>query len=157
MSEVHSNPQVPRVVLLGALGLVVLTIIGAAWSRHETVSMQQEIVFPAGEPVEQAELIFMDRPDGGLAVFRDGANRPVFTAQLGQDGFLRGVLRGFGRARKAVGVGPEPPLYLSRWPDGTLTLFDPSSSRLVKLNAFGVDNLAAFARLLASAERGAAS
>jgi putative photosynthetic complex assembly protein len=71
----------------------------------------------------------------------------------GQNGFLRGTLRGFARIRRSDGVGAIPPMLLTGYADGRLVLADPSTGRLVELEAFGSSNEAVFARLLTMAPR----
>ena len=68
----------------------------------------------------------------------------VLDVMTGQNGFLRGTLRGFARTRRMDGVGSLPPLRLTGYADGRLTLFDPSTHRTVELEAFGSQNEAVF-------------
>ena len=71
----------------------------------------------------------------------------------GENGFLRGTLRGLARTRRSEQVSPAVPFHLAQWPDGRLTLDDPATGRHIELLAFGADNAGVFARLLALAER----
>jgi len=64
------------------------------------------------------------------------------------DGFVRGVLRGFARARKLRGLDRDAHFVLTRWADGRLSMHDPQTGHVVALEAFGPDNAAAFARLM---------
>ena len=66
----------------------------------------------------------------------------------GEDGFLRGTLRGLAQARQRDGLGPERPFSLTRYDDGRLALADEATGRRVPLEAFGPTNAGAFARLL---------
>jgi putative photosynthetic complex assembly protein len=67
------------------------------------------------------------------------------------NGFVRGVMRGMARDRRAHGVGMEPPFALTLWRNGTLSLTDKSTGRAIELGSFGPDNRAAFAALLPGA------
>ena len=66
----------------------------------------------------------------------------------GENGFLRGTLRGFARTRRADQVSSEMPFRVTGYEDGRLTLADPSTGRVVELEAFGSANEAVFVRLL---------
>lgn len=133
-----------------ALGFVLaaLSVVGAGtWrmTHHADAT-------PAGRPVQQRDLVFEDRADGAVVV-REAAGLGTVEVFEGENGFLRGTLRGMARTRKAEGVGPSAPFRLATWSDGRLTLDDPATGRHVELLAFGPDNAAVFARLLTEAAR----
>ena len=73
---------------------------------------------------------------------------PVAVLPSGEGGFVRGVLRGLARERRAHDIGSQPPFVLTRWSNGLLSLEDPETGRRVDLNAFGHTNKGAFARFL---------
>ena len=104
---------------------------------------------PDAATVATRELRFLDRPDGSIAVIDARTERQV-DAIVGQNGFVRGTLRGLARERKRQGIGPEAPFDLVVRADGRLTLLDPSTGRRVDLESFGPTNLAEFSRLLSS-------
>ena len=79
-------------------------------------------------------------------------DRLVDVLAPGTNGFVRGVLRGLVRERRADRVGPQPPFRLTRWADGRLSLDDPSTGRHVDLEVFGPTNSGAFAQILLSAQ-----
>ena len=66
----------------------------------------------------------------------------------GENGFLRGTLRGFARTRRADKIGSAAPFHLTGYADGRLVLLDPSTGRDVEIEAFGSANEAVFVRLL---------
>lgn len=102
--------------------------------------------------VASAELRFIDRADGSIAVVDAGDGRLVERI-TGQSGFVRGTLRGLARERKREGLGADPPFSLVARTDGSLTLLDASTGRRVELESFGPSNTVEFARLLAAARR----
>jgi putative photosynthetic complex assembly protein len=152
MSTTTRDPF-PRAALIGAAGLVLLALAGAAAGR---------LVGPTSEPTEGAplarrDLVFTDRADGAIEISQvapTGQAEPL-TVVTGQAGFLRGILRALARERRIDKLGHDVPFRLSAWPDGRLTLEDPADGRRIDLEAFGPDNAAVFARLLAA--RGNAS
>lgn len=147
MSDHHHDQPFPPGVLYAAGGLIVLTMILALAGRltgFGTVTM------PDAEPLQQVEVRFEDRSDGGIVVYEaDGQELSRF--EPGTNGFLRGVLRGFTRERQLEKIGDEAPFVLTLYETGRLAISDPTTGQKVELNAFGRDNAEPFARLLVAA------
>jgi len=76
---------------------------------------------------------------------RDGSPVDVL---IGENGFIRGTLRGLARTRRSEGIGSEDSFHLASWSDGRLTLDDPATGRHLELQAFGSLNTEVFGRLL---------
>lgn len=141
----HHHAQLPRAALIGAFALVGFSILAAAVGRLSGVGVT---ALPPGVAVQVRELRFEDQPDGAVVVHESGVGQPVSRINPGQHGFVRGVLRGFARARRLAGLEGVGPFVLTRWADGRLSLHDPATGHVVPLEAFGPDNAAAFAELL---------
>jgi putative photosynthetic complex assembly protein len=136
-------PAFPRAPLLGAGVLILLALTAAVAGR---------VFGPEGMPTPSAvqiqrDLLFADRADGAVVVTDERDNAPV-AVLTGQNGFLRGTLRGMARTRRSEGLGPGQPFRLTGWSDGRLTLTDPATGRHIELEAFGSANEAVFAKLL---------
>jgi putative photosynthetic complex assembly protein len=140
----QSAQSFPRAPLLGAAALVCISLIAATVGSLTGIGARA----PVSTPVSERLLRFLDGPDGSVLVYDANAAAKPITVATGQNGFLRGVLRGFARTRKADGVGDEAPFLLTAWADGRLTLQDPSTGRHADLEAFGPTNVAVFARFL---------
>lgn len=130
----------PFWAILGALAALMASIAMVRLSG-------EPIRAPDSKPVLVRELLFLDRPDGSVAVMDAKSGRQI-DAIVGEAGFARGTLRGFARDRRARGIGQELPMQLIGREDGRLTLFDPATGRIVDLESFGVINAAVFARML---------
>jgi putative photosynthetic complex assembly protein len=142
-SATQNRPSFPQVPLYGAAALVGFALCAAVFGR-----MTGSGVEPPTAPVTaERNLRFADRADGAVIVSL-GDSGQLVDVMTGQNGFLRGTLRGFARTRRAEGVGPIPPLRLTGYGDGRLVLFDPATGRHVELEAFGSENEAVFVRLL---------
>ena len=63
-------------------------------------------------------------------------------------GFIRGVLRGMGRDRHMRSIPMDAPYELNHWTDGSLSLTDTATNRVVELGAFGPTNRGTFEGLL---------
>jgi len=100
-----------------------------------------------GSTLLERSLRFADGPDGTILVL-DVAEDRTIAAMRGEQGFLRGVLRGLARERRQQGIGAEAPYVLSLRDDGRLLITDPSTGQRIDLASFGPDNAAVFARWL---------
>ena len=149
MNARAENPQLPRGALVGAGVLVVSSLLLVGLARITGYGPAQP---PVSTVVERYDLRFEDRADGAVLIY-DHADRLADTLAPGTNGFVRGVLRGLVRERRADHVGPAPPFRLTRWADGRLSLDDPSTGRHVDLEVFGPTNAGAFADIVVAAGR----
>lgn len=145
MSDMTSDRPFPRGVLVGAAVLVALAVVSAAAARLTGVGTTPN---PTSVEVDRLALRFEDRPDGAVAVRAAAEGRVIAVLEPGTNGFIRSVLRGLVRERKARGIGAAPAFHLTRWADGRLSLDDPATGRTIELAAFGPANSGAFARLM---------
>jgi putative photosynthetic complex assembly protein len=134
----------PRGAVLGAGSMVLTALLLVVGFRIAGVSPARP------EPsaiVASYEVRFEDRQDGAVLIYSEPADRLAHTLEPGTNGFVRGVLRGLARERRAEHVGPTAPFKLTRWADGRLSLDDPSTGRHVDLEVFGPTNAGAFAAI----------
>lgn len=92
-------------------------------------------------------LRFEDRPDGTVAVYRDGVDAVHAVIPAGTNHFMRATLRGLASERKRRHLDDQAPFELTAWSDGRITLADPATDRRIELEAFGATNAQAFAAL----------
>lgn len=142
----HAPELIPRRAVLCTLGAGLVLVAGVAALRaggHGPAA--------AGGAVRaQRSLRFVDRADGGIDVV-DGSNGQLVDRAHGEQGFLRGTLRGLARERRRRGLGGDTPLLLQVGRDGRLALLDPATGERIDLQAFGPDNAAVFARWIGPA------
>lgn len=138
-----STPFIPRPVLLGAGLMMLATFIAAALSAR----LQPERAAFEGPTTQLRELRFADRADGAVSVLDAASGRTIETLH-GEQGFLRGVLRGLAQERLRRGLGSERAFLLLVGGDGRLALVDPATNRRIDLESFGRDQAALFARWL---------
>jgi putative photosynthetic complex assembly protein len=141
----RADNKLPRGLLVGAGALVIASLLLVSIAR---LSGYQPAQPPVSTVVESYDLRFVDRGDGAVLIYDSADDRLVDTLQPGTNGFVRGVLRGLVRERKADHIGPTPPFTLTRWADGRLSLDDPATHRHVDLEVFGPTNAGAFADIL---------
>ena len=135
----------PALLMIGAGALMGFSMLAVLIGRSEDVGL---VALPAAKAVARLEFRAEDQVDGSIAL-RNAADRQIVAwIRPGEDGFLRGTLRGLAQARQRGGLGPEQPFSLTRFDDGRLALADEATGRQVPLEAFGSTNAGAFARLL---------
>ena len=140
----------PRGLLIGAGILVTSALLLVGFAR---LTGYQPARPPPSSGVESRDLRFEDRPTGAIAIFANEDGRLIETLPPGTNSFVRGVLRGLVRGRRAESIGSTPPFRLTRWADGRLSLDDPSTGRHIDLEVFGPTNSGAFAEILAASNR----
>lgn len=138
----HDEIVVPRGPLIAITLLLILSVLSVAAVRLSGLEIR-EADAPA---VKVRALRFEDRPDGAVTVLDAGSGR-VIDQLYGEQGFVRGVMRGLARERKRRGVDSGPAFELIARGDGRLTLSDPATGQRVDLESFG-PNAREFARLL---------
>ena len=124
------------VVALMAASLAAAIIGPAAGGRADP---------PPSTIIAQRTLRFEDRADGAVVVRENGTQVAVFE---GEQGFIRGILRGFARGRHMQGLPATEPFHLAAWADGRLTIEDMANHTTFELQAFGSTNATVFAGLL---------
>lgn len=143
-SSVHAAPErIPRWLVRSIGGMLVVVLATVGLMRLSGFS-------PTIEPpamLAQRTLAFADAPDGAVRV-TDATSGELLAELRGEQGFLRGVLRGLARDRRAHTVGQAPPYVLSLHADGRLLITDPQTGQRIDLASFGPDNAAVFARWL---------
>jgi putative photosynthetic complex assembly protein len=143
MSHTHTE-KFPRGALIGAAGLIAITIVSAGVTRL----VGTPTMVPSSSPVTVRDLRFEDTADGAVNVYDSNGIQPVSIVAPGSDAFLRATMRGLAQQRKRQSISANVPFRLTAWADGRLTLDDSATGRHVELEAFGRTNEASFARLL---------
>ena len=151
MSEIArpTSGGLPRGILIGAAVLIAFAITTTLFGRVSDIGT---LHMPAATAVQTLSLQFEDRDDGSVAVHDAADGAVIYIVNPGAGGFIRATMRGMARERRRMSIGEEPPFLLTRWSDGTISLADKTTERVINLDAFGPTNSAAFARLFASRE-----
>ncbi len=147
----HEN-TVPRGALMMACGVVLFTLALTSATQLGWIAPS-----PSASDVRAAEaatathsrvLRFADGQKGTVVVTDAVTGQAVHVYGEQGSGFIRGVLRGMGRDRHIRAIPMDAPYELNRWSDGSLSLTDTSTNRVVELGAFGPTNRATFEELL---------
>jgi putative photosynthetic complex assembly protein len=149
MAHALRRPVLSRGMVLGAAAVVVGTLLLAGLGHEAPVNPASIGALPSA----QRDLRFADRADGAVVVTDARTGAVVQTLPGGEEGFVRGAMRGLVRDRKRADIGADLPFRLSAWPDGRLTLHDTATGHTMELHAFGRTNAEAFLKLLTTEER----
>ena len=141
MSETTAPRVLPRGPLLLLAAMLLVATVGTAVVRITGAQIHK----PDAAAAVVRELRFEDLADGSVAVI-DGRNGQLIEKMTGEQGFLRGTLRGLARERKRRGIGSERPFELIARADGRLTLRDPATEARIDLESFGPTNASVFVR-----------
>ncbi len=145
MRDALNDNNVSPVALLLIAGLLVTVFTAVATYRWSGMRPADN---PTSTIVQTRAMHFVDKPDGSIEIFDQGATKPFDVAAPQTNGFLRGTLRGLARARKLNHAGAEQPFELVRFADGRLSLRDPVDGREIAMEPFGQSNSDVFKRLL---------
>lgn len=151
MAEDHSHENMaPRVPMLLAGGLVVLTVLGVIFQQL-VVNPQARASAPRAVLAERV-LRFVDIADGTVVVVDAGAGTELARVAPGEGNFLRGTLRGLVRERRLQSADFTPGFALRRYGDGAIVVADLATGREIDLRAFGARNADEFMRYLPASE-----
>lgn len=158
MGAVHEQ-HVPRGALIGAAGLIGISLLAVTLARLEKLSLPPEQPLSVAQieaaSVHTRVLQFVSNADGTLSIVDQASGRTIETQAADSGGFVRGLLRGIAREHKVRGVTGVPTARVTLWKDGRLTLDDVATGESIDLGAFGGGNRKTFEDLLLRAERGA--
>ena len=155
MSLVHDHenmvPKPALIMAFGLVGFVLLLTAAVSWGladREAVPSVERAAAEIA--PVETRSLAFADSEAGEVIVTDadDGATIARIGRETEGGGFVRGVMRGLARERMLHDIGASPPFELTLWADGSLSLEDTATGRMIELGSFGSTNRATFAAFL---------
>lgn len=143
-SSMHAPPLPGRHALTGWIfvGFLSSVLLVVALLRNQGMEIPQD----HAPVLWQLSLRFEDRPNGDVAVL-DANTQSEIHRYVGEQGFVRGILRTLARERMRRGIGSGPAFDLIAHTDGRLTLIDPATGQRIDLESFGPTNLSSFAML----------
>lgn len=144
------DPSVPRPVLI-AIGILLAATFALVAAIRLTADPGAPSAYTsiATEPVRaQISLVFRDRADGAVIGVDPVSGETLAVVDPETGGFVRGVLRGLNRARRAQAVPADVPFRIVLQSDGDFYLQDEATRTAIDLRAFGPTNIQAFAVML---------
>lgn len=136
----------PRVPLYGGIAFVLFACAAVVFGQTTGIGTLR---VEAGEVVSVRDIVIETAPSDDLVTVTDLATGERLAAYApNEGGFVRGAFRGLSRARFVAGVPEDQPYRLIRWSTGAVSLSDTGTGERLYLDAFGRDNVAAFAQFL---------
>ena len=130
------------------LALIVLIALIATLSARLTGYKPQSV--EPSPAMETRSLVFTDIGDGFIEIHDAFDDALLLRIGPGEEAFLRSVVRGLARQRRAIADRRDVPFELARLEDGRLVISDAISGERIQLDAFGEPNLAVFSDLLSA-------
>lgn len=128
------------------LGLLVLLALIATLSARLTGYRPASVAMSPS--IESRSLLFTDLTGGFIDVHDAGNKALLLRIGPGEEAFLRSVVRGLARQRRAIDDRRDIPFQLDRLADGRLVISDIVSGETIQLDAFGEPNTRVFLALL---------
>ena len=149
MTTLFAVKPFPRSILIAGGSLILASLGLAAAARYGDIGTTRS---PRAAAIETRAFTAQDRAEGGIQLTDAKDGSVIALIEPGDGGFIRGVLRGFARDRRAAQLTSADAFILARRADGRLTIEDTSTGRIVDLDGFGPTNRDAFLKLLPSRE-----
>lgn len=147
----HAEPRrrapirFPRLPLFGALGFVAFAAVATVFGQQTGIGV---VKLDAGTPVAIRDIVLSQGGDAVITVTDAATGETIAAFEDGEGGFVRGSLRGLDRIRMIAGVPQDQPYRIIEWAGGAVSLSDTGTGERLYLDAFGPDNVAAFAAFL---------
>ncbi|MEM5471727.1 photosynthetic complex assembly protein PuhC [Hoeflea sp. AS60] len=137
-------PRMPLVLGLGLIGFSISAVLFGMKTGIGTV------INVYGQPEQIRDIRIVGTHDTAITIYDAQTGEAITTLAPEQGGFVRGSLRALSRMRLMDDTPQGLPYRLIKWENGSVSLSDTATGERLYLNAFGPDNAAAYAELLAS-------
>lgn len=135
----------PRMPLYSAFALIAFAVGAIVFGQTTGIGT---VLNNDGRPLDMIDLVIVHDKETGVTFVRDTSGKVLAEYQSGEGGFVSGSVRGLARMRLVAEAPTTEPYRLIRWENGAVTLSDTVTGQRIYLNAFGPDNVAAFAQFL---------
>jgi len=136
----------PTMPLYGAFAFIFFTFAAVLFGQITGIGTLR---VETGEPIAVRDIVLQTTASGELVTVTDYASGEELAAYAeNEGGFVRGAFRGLSRIRMVAEVPDTQPYRLIRWSSGAVSLSDTGTGERLYLDAFGRDNVAAFAQFL---------
>ena len=143
---IRKGERFPTLPLYGAFAFVVFACAAVLFGQTTGIgTVRMEI----GEVVSVRDIVLRTDESGDLVTVSDHATGERLAAYAeNEGGFVRGAFRGLSRIRMVADVPDTQPYRLIEWSSGAVSLSDTGTGERLYLDAYGHDNVAAFAQFL---------
>lgn len=136
----------PTLPLYGAFAFVLFACAAVLFGQTTGIGT---VRVETGEVVAVRDIVLRATESGDLVTVSDHATGEQLAAYAeNEGGFVRGAFRGLSRIRMVAEIPDTQPYRLIEWSSGAVSLSDTGTGERLYLDAFGRDNVAAFAQFL---------
>ena len=139
------NHPLPRPIMVGGGAMMICTVLLAAAAHATGFGVTHN---PVPVAVQSRDLLFNEQDDGFITIRQAGTGEEVGRIAPGEGGFIRASMRGLMRNRTRYGEPPDGAFRVTRTADGDVWLQDLSTKQDIELQAFGPNQVQAFAAYL---------
>jgi len=143
----RSKSRFPRMPLVMGLGLIGFTFAAIVFGMKTGIGT---VINVYGQPAAIRDIVITGAHDTEITISDAQSGELIRQFSPTEGGFVRGSLRALSRFRLVAEQPENLPYRLIRWENGSVSLSDTATGERLYLNAFGPDNAAAYAELLAS-------
>ncbi len=137
--------MVPRGLVQAMFGLMIAVLALVGWAQW-TDAPQLGVVDEA--PIVQERVVYLTGDRTGVYSVSDETGRVLAVSDQDKAGFIGVIGLVLNRERTTSGLDMSAPIRVVRRENGNFAILDDLSGLHIELIGYGVDNVAAFARLL---------
>lgn len=141
----EDHHMVPKVVVQAMFALMIGSMGIVAYAQLADVP-QAGVLVEAPIVAERTVILTGDRT--GIYTVADVDGTPIAISNADKAGFIGVIGRVFAFERDRMGVALDAPVRVVRRDNGNIAVLDDATGLNVELIGYGVDNVAAFARLI---------
>lgn len=143
----RSAGRFPRLPLVLGLGLIGFTFVAIIFGMKTGIGTMVDVY---GQPAAIRDIVITGAHDTEITITDAQTGELIRQLAPTEGGFVRGSLRALTRMRFVAELPETLPYRLIEWENGSVSLSDTATGERLYLNAFGPDNAAAYAEMLAS-------
>ncbi len=141
----RDKEMVPRILVQGMFALMIATLAMVAYAQWADIPNRGVLI---EAPVVKSLDITMNENNDGVYQIMNAAGDVIASSTDEKAGFIGVMGRVIDRERHVHGVTGDAPVQVVRRENGHIAIIDETTAMSVELIGYGVDNVAAFARLL---------
>ncbi len=132
---------IPTQIIVAMVGMAAITL---ALVTFAVLTDRPTVGQPKEAPVWKAQTLTLEGRGNHVTVVEDAGA----VLLDGNGGFVAVVIDGLERARLVAGVEGNPPVTITQYMNGRVSLVDPASGWQVELSSFGPGNVGTFRKML---------
>ncbi|WP_298294637.1 photosynthetic complex assembly protein PuhC [uncultured Litoreibacter sp.] len=141
----RDREMVPRFLVIAMFSLMAASVALVGYAR--LTDMELTGVAPDSPVINERLITLAGARSEGFAVLTEDGTQIAHSKEA-KNGFIDVIAVSIGRERLVNGITTNEPLRLVRRENGHVAVIDPATDWKIELVGYGVDNVAAFARLI---------